>query len=97
MKTRVLSLKKVRRMSLRKPSHRAYLNPSQPADPELTTVQKMAMIKVLVERAYLPVLRGEVDIREVFYPAGGWESVEAAHPGFWTLPIVEQFQIAQFG
>lgn len=66
----------------------------QAEDPELSIDQKFAMARSLVEMLYLPILRGEANIRDCITPAGGWERLEAIYGDVLGLPIERQLAIA---
>jgi hypothetical protein len=66
-------------------SQKPVCHPEQREDPELTSSQKLAFFEMLNERLFLPVLKGEVPIREVLTPAGGWERLELAQPIYQTI------------
>lgn len=91
---RVMPSTKLRRMALQRPSRHSYLAPVQKEDRKLTSEEKAKFLSVLLERAVLPALRGEVDLREVLTPPGGWERIEASHPNIRSLPVSEQWRIA---
>ena len=48
-------------------------HPEQREDPELTPSHKFAIVRVIAERIFLPVLNGKVPAREAFIPAVGWK------------------------
>jgi len=68
--------------------------PVQKEDPELTPEQKQAISQMTWELCFLPILRGEVYIRDCITPAGGWERLEAIHPNLTEFPIAKQLAIA---
>ena len=47
-----------------------------------------------LELLYLPILRGEVDIRDCKTPPGGWDRLDAIYPNLRELPIERQLAIA---
>lgn len=49
----------------------------QAEEPQLTEEQNRIVIQFILDRTLLPVLRGEVSIRDVFIPAGGWALYDA--------------------
>jgi hypothetical protein len=49
----------------------------QAEDPQLTDEQNRIVIRFILDRTFLPVLRGEVSFRDVFIPAGGWAVYDA--------------------
>ena len=66
----------------------------QKEDPELTHDQKQAIWQMTWELLYLPILRGEVDIRDCKTPPGGWDRLDAIYPNLRELPIERQLAIA---
>ncbi|HNX37574.1 MAG TPA: hypothetical protein PKI15_04375 [Candidatus Cloacimonadota bacterium] len=68
----------------------------QPGISESTPEQKQAIIRFVSNQVILPVLRGEVGIKDVVIPAGGWEKFDANHPGFGELPAERQLEMAIF-
>ena len=68
--------------------------PVQKEDPELTHDQKQAIWQMTWELLYLPILRGEVDIRDCKTPPGGWDRLDAIYPNLRELPIERQLAIA---
>jgi hypothetical protein len=60
----------IRRRSLRL-KNKPMRHLEQREDPELTASQKHAIVRLLTERIYIPVLNGKVPVRAVLTPAGG--------------------------
>jgi hypothetical protein len=64
--------------------------PEQAEDPQLTEQQNRIVLQLIIDRAFMPILRGEVSIRDSTTPGGGWARFDADHPNMGSLPIHTQ-------
>jgi hypothetical protein len=78
-------------------SRRPVRQHEQAEDPELSMDQKLAMAQSLVEMLYLPILRGEANIRDCITPPGGWERLDAIYGDVLEMPIERQLALAIHG
>lgn len=72
--------------------------PGQAEDPELTDDEKRIAWKFVFERTFMPILKGEVSIRDVITPgSGGWARIDAKYPNLTELSIEAQLGLVLLG
>ena len=69
----------------------------QEEDQPLTEQQHRVVTQLIIDRAFMPILRGEVSIRDSLTPAGGWARIDAAHPNIETFPVHIQLALVLMG
>ena len=62
----------------------------QAEDPQLTEHQNRIVFQLIIDRAFMPILRGEVSNRDSITPGGGWARFDSAHPNMESHPIHTQ-------